>query len=188
MKSLKNIALALALLATCSASAVYAGGSKILVGVDLAGKGAVHANGRMKFVKLASTDSTRVAIAVWGGAVSEAAASDTTGWLNLAGLSFNETGFTAQPFVQFQINHQIGAATDSVGYKIQYSSDPQDQTTFHTAALTHIAANAGGSTVIDALTSNGPSARFVRIIILNDKIASGVTRLYSVVPIVRGSY
>lgn len=195
--TLLTISLTVAYAVACIGS-VYAGGSKILVGGALAGHGAVAQNGRMKFVKLASTDSTRVAIGVWGGAVTEAAAEDTTGWLDLAGLNGIEAGFTGQPFVQFQINHQIGAATDSVGYKLQYSADLNDQTTFSTGALTHVAANVGGSTFIDAMApaiasssvtaAGAQNARFIRLIILNDKIASGATRLYSVVPIVRGAF
>jgi hypothetical protein len=127
--------------------------------------------------------------------VTEAAAEDTTAWLDTAGLVFADPGFTGAPALQFQVNHQIGAATDSVGIKLQYASDANDQTTFSTGALTHVAANVGGSTFIDALApiaNSGSvtaqlaqSARFVRIIILNDKIGSGATRLYSVVPVAR---
>lgn len=140
---------------------------------------------RLKWVKGATTDSTEVAIVVWGGAVAVTTASDTTDWLNVGRYVYQQPGFTAAPLVQLQVNHQVGAATDSIGYIIQYRSDP-NATSIHQTALTHIAANTGGSTVIDAVTTSGPAAREIRLIVLNNKIASGVTRKYSVVPIIRG--
>lgn len=152
-------------------------------------QGKILALPRAKFFKANSSgvqqDSTEVAIIVWGGAVTVAAASDTTEWINLSPYNFIPPGFTAQPIVQVQINHQIGAATDSVGYILQYRNDPRS-TGFHAGALTHVAANASGSTIIDAMTSSGPQSREFRVILLNNKIASGVTRKYSVVPIIRG--
>lgn len=191
MKHLKNL-LAVALLAVMAVPAFA--GTRI---ITLGGRPGVANNGRAKFVKFATTDSTRVAIGVWGGAISEATASDTTAWIDIGGINFTSQGYSGAPRLQFQINHQIGAATDSIGYKIQYLADENDKTTFSTSALTHVAANVGGSTFIDALAPTAAGAvggvasqaaqgaRQIRLILLNNKIASGVTRLYSVVPVAR---
>jgi hypothetical protein len=144
------------------------------------------ASPRLRWVKGATTDSTEVAIVVWGGAVTVAAASDTTEWYAVGRrYEFPQPGFTAAPILQFQVNHQIGAATDSIGYILQYKSDP-NTTAFHQTATQHVPTNGAAATVIDAMTSSGPAGSDVRLILINNKIASGVTRKYSVVPIIRG--
>lgn len=150
-------------------------------------------NGRLRFTKLASTDSTQVAIGVWGPSTTVAAAEDTTAWFDTAGYTFPQVAAANSPYVMFQINTQTSG--DSVGYTLQYTSDaataaPAAGVTaasrFTTGAVVYTtSSNAGTAIPIIAVDNDDANGRWVRLILRNADISTNATRLFSVVPILR---
>lgn len=145
----------------------------------------IKAQPRMKFSGT-RLDSTQVAIPNWATGVSVIASQDTTNWFDLSGFDFAVGAVAASPLVQFQINHQIGAATDSIAYAIEWANDAADLTSFIPGTVAFVTTGTKGATVVPGCDNDDLTcARYVRVIVQNVKVASGVTRKFSIVPLLR---
>lgn len=146
---------------------------------------AANPYGRLRFTKLATTDSLVVAVGVWGGGITVAAAEDTTAWFDTGGYLFPEGGPANAPFVLFQVNKQ--ATADSVGYTVQYTNDRD--TALGTASIPAFTTGSvvwgtGTAVVLAAIDADDANGRWVRLIVRN-ATAPAATRKMSVVPVVR---
>lgn len=171
MKKITNI---LALAAVMAAFAAPA----------FAGDVVIRALPRMKFsgTKL---DSTLIAVPTNSTTATAASTRDTTNWLDLGNYKF-AYGVSASPLIQFQINHQVGAATDTMQTAVEWANDPNDLASFIPGSPAFAAPGVSGATIISGCDSDDLTCgRFVRVIVSNFKVASGVTRKFSVVPILR---
>lgn len=184
----KNAILALALaLAVLVTGEARAGGMKY----EAFGSQTGITAGQMRWLKVLTTDSTSVAIAVWGGAVTVAAASETTAWLDTGSEVFPDVAAKDVPLVLFEVEHQVGAAIDSVGYIVQWTNNPNTNalavgSTFVSSAMatpptSGLGATATLVTAIDSDQAPG-GGRWCRLIVVNAKVGSGATRRYSVRP------
>ena len=165
---------------------------------------------RLKWTRVlgASQDSTRISIPApaTDGSVDNA---DTTQWFDVNAVRLPQT-YTAQPLVWFQVNRQITATTDSIGFKVQYTNDLSTPTIFGTitevAYVTGTATTQGitagqdgyGGSVIAVSPATvvahtvGAVAtlpwRYVRLVVRNVESSSMSGRVYfSVTPVVYGS-
>lgn len=163
---------------------------------------------RMKWNRggVTATDSTRISIP---GAAASVDFSDTTVWLDLAQYKF-ASRFSQEGIVAFQINKQLTATTDSIGFQVQFSNDINNSTTTYgagtlayitTVAATTYGITAGQDGLVGMVVASCPKAttgqasgtladmpwRFVRLVVQNSDTSGATGRVYfSVTPVIFG--
>lgn len=145
----------------------------------------------MTFPKNATYDSTEVAVPIHAVGNAPSASQDTTAWLEVGGLDYAEASGVAQNLLDFQINHQSIATSDTISYAIQWTGDEATvagtASKFAGGSITAIAIPAGcTASIVNGIASDSESNRWVRVIVWNNKVTnSNVTRKFSVQPIAR---
>lgn len=120
---------------------------------------------------------------------------DTTEWLDLSQYTLPAYSISAWPQVTFTIYGQANTASDSIGYQVQFSDQPDIpgggftniSNTFGTlasvaylslSASTTVGSNVWGTVVAMAPTTSVYPHRFYRLVVLNAEVGGSIGRRY----------